>query len=155
MIAPTVRQIETFTLPGVGAVQYWVADTEQHGICTALRLPDGTWAGLQHNGRVGGSMPGCRPTRAQLSRGTFGLDDFDHQDSGVIARSGKAWLPDYGVVTAPRHATRVRDTVSGISAPVVAGKYFVLAVRPVGRDRGDDIHLRAFDAAGRTIAKGF
>jgi hypothetical protein len=155
VIASTVRQIETFTLPGVGAVQYWVADTEQHGICTALRLPDGTWAGLQHNGRVGGSMPGCRPTRAQLSRGALGLDGFDHQDSGVIDRSGKPWLLDYGVVTAPGHAARVRDTVSGISAPVVAGKYFVLAVRPVGSDRGDDIRLRAFDASGRTIAKGF
>jgi hypothetical protein len=155
VIPSTVRRIATFTVPGVGAMQYWVADTEQHGICTALRLPNGTWAGLQHNGRVGGSMPGCRPTRAQLSRGSLGLDGFDHQDSAVIDRSGKPWLLDYGVVSAPGHTTRVRDTVSGTNARVVAGQYFVLVVRPVGRDWGDDIHLRAFDASGRTTAKGF
>jgi hypothetical protein len=134
VIASTVRRVETLTVPGVGAVQYWVADTEQHGICTALRLPDGTWAGLQHNGRVGGSMPGCRPTRAQLSGGALGLDGFDHQESAVIDSSGRPWLLDYGVVTAPGHATQIRDTVSGTSAHVVDGKYFALAV-PSRRQR--------------------
>jgi hypothetical protein len=155
VIPSTVRRVATFTVAGVGAIQYWVADTEQHGICTALRLPDGAWAGLQHNGHVGGSMPGCRPARAQLSRGSLGLDGFDHQDSAVIDSSGKPWLLDYGVVTAPGRATHVRDTVSGTSARVVDGKYFALAVRPVGRDWGDNIHLRALDASGRTTATGF
>jgi hypothetical protein len=152
VIPSTVRRVETFTVPGVGLIQYWVADTEQHGICTALRLPGGTWAGLQHNGQVGGSMPGCRPTRAQVSGGALGLDGFDYQDSAVIDNNGKPWLLTYGVVTARGDATQVRDTVSGTTAPVVEGQYFALAVRPVGEDWGDDIHLKAFDASGRTIA---
>jgi hypothetical protein len=40
VIASTVRRIKTFTVPEVGPIQYWVASTKQHGICTALRLPD-------------------------------------------------------------------------------------------------------------------
>lgn len=152
VIPATVRQVETFTVPGVGAVHYWVADTEQHGICTALRLPDGTWAGLQHSGRAGGSMPGCSPTRAQVSGGALLVDGFDYRDGAVLDNNRKPWLLTYGAVTAAGHATQVRDTVSGTSAPVVDGKYFALAVRPVGSDRGDDIRLEAVDANGRIVA---
>lgn len=156
--------VETFTVGGSWRDPVLVADTEQHGICAALRLPDGTWAGRQHNGQVGGSMPGCRPTRAQLSGGALALDGFDHQDSAVIDSSGKPWLLDYGVVTAAGHATQVRDTVSGTSTRVVDGsKSSALAVRPIGKDWGDDIHLnalepraapprKAFDASGRITA---
>jgi hypothetical protein len=75
--------------------------------------------------------------------------------SGVTDSGGTAWLLDYGVVTVPGHPTRIRDTVSGTSAPVLDGKYFVLAIRAVGRDRGDNIHLQAVDASGRTVAEGF
>lgn len=149
VIPSSVRQIETFTIPKVGTVQYWVADTEQHGICGAVRLPDGRWAGLQHGGQQGGSPPGCRPTRAQ--DGGLVIDGFDDELSDVTDSTGKSWIIDYGRITAPGDATRVRDTFSGTSAPVVDG-YYALALRPVGNDYGDDIHLEAFNASGAMIA---
>ena len=150
VIASTVREISTVTVPGVGPVEYWVANTQQDGICTALRLPDGTWAGLQHSGQVGGAMPGCRPTRAQLSGGALALSGFDDQDSAVIDSSGSPLLLDYGVVSIAG-ATQVRDTVSGATAPVIDGKYFALAIRPVGNDWGDHIHLVALNSSGTRI----
>jgi len=129
-----------------------VADTEQHGICTALRLPDGTWAGLQNDGHAGGTMPGRRPTRQQLSGGALVLNGFDFEDSAAIANDGQRWVIAYGVVSAPRQAARVRDTVSAASVPVIDGRYFAIAFRPVAND-SDDNHLEAVDASGQTVAQ--
>jgi hypothetical protein len=53
VIPATVRKIDAFQVPGVGLVQYWVADTAQHGVCQALRRPDGTWAGYPDHGTPG------------------------------------------------------------------------------------------------------
>jgi hypothetical protein len=122
VITSTIRDIETFTVPGFGPIQYWVADTEQHGICTALRLPNGGWAGLQHNGQVGGVVPGCRPTRHQLSGGALMLDSFDYAEFAVVPGDGQRWMIEYGIVSAPHPAARVRDMASGVSVPVIDGR---------------------------------
>jgi len=154
VIPATIREIETFKLAGVGTVQYWVADTKQRGICRGLRLPDGKWAGLQNRGRAGGSMPGCTPTRAQMSGGALGPDPFDDQTSDVRDSSGRPWILVYGIVSTTRgHATEVRETISGRHAPVVDG-YFALAIRPVGSDY-DGYPLEALDASGHSLGTGF
>jgi hypothetical protein len=152
VIPSTVRRLGTFTLAGVGAIQYWVADTKQHGVCGALRTSNGQWLGLQHEGKVGGNMPGCYPTRAQVGAGALIIDGFDFIQSSVTGRHGQHWYIIYGAVSTPQTPTRVRDTFSGTSASLVSGHYFAIALHPVGNDYGDDVHLEAFDASDQRIA---
>jgi hypothetical protein len=152
VIPSTVRRLGTFTLAGVGPIQYWVADTDQHGVCGALRMANGQWVGLQHEGKVGGNMPGCYPTRAQTGAGALIIDGFDYIESSVTGRRGQRWYIIYGAVSRPQTPTRVRDTFSGTSAALVSGHYFAIAVHPVGNDYGDDVHLEAFNASGQRIA---
>jgi hypothetical protein len=52
VIPSSVRAIAKRAVPGVGAVQFWVGVTKQHGYCTALRLPGGTWAEPGRDSRI-------------------------------------------------------------------------------------------------------
>lgn len=151
VIPSTVRELGTFSPAGVGTVQYWTADTRQHGVCGALRLPDGVWVGLQKH-PANGSMPGCWPTRNQTGWGALIIDGFDYITSGVIGRQGQRWMLAYGAVSVPQTTTRVRDIHSGTDAAIVSDNHFVIALHPVGNDWGDYVHLKAFDAAGQRIA---
>ncbi len=151
VIPSTVRELGTFSLAGVGPVQYWTADTRQHGVCGGLRLPDGVWVQLQKN-PGDGSMPGCWPTRAQTGQGALIIDGFDYITSGVIGRQGQRWMLAYGAVSVPETVARVRDTDNGIDAAIVSDNQFVIALHPTGNDWGDIVHLEAFDTAGRRIA---
>jgi hypothetical protein len=152
VIPSTIRKLGTFTVAGVGPLQYWVANTKQHGVCGALRTADGQWVGLQHRGMAGGSFPGCYPTRAQVGAGALIIDGFDFIESSVNGRQGQRWIIIYGAVSAPQTLARVRDTFSGTNASLVSGHYFAIALHPVGNDYGDDVHLEAFNAAGQQIA---
>jgi hypothetical protein len=136
-------------VPGIGAVQFWVGDTKQHGYCTALRLPGGTWAGLKDLSGVGGSIPGCRPTRRQVGWGALILSGFDYNDEGVITRSGRERSLIYGQIVAPGHPTKVRDENSGVTSSVLDGKYFMLDETPYG---AGDTHLVALNASGKIVA---
>jgi hypothetical protein len=157
VIPSTVHTIATPTIPGIGTVQYWVADTTQHGICTAIRLPDGSWAGLKNFKQVGGSLVGCRPTRAQLGAGALILSGFDYTYSEVLARDAQKFLLEYGEITAPGHPTRVRDEATGVTAPVIDRKYFLLVI-PSAREQfaGSaspvDAHLVALNSSGKLVA---
>lgn len=151
VIASSVRRVTTFPVPGVGPIQYWAADTRQHGICTALRLSSGDWDGLQYGGRVSGTLPGCRPTRAQTGRGALILDGFDYLET-MLSGHGKSWTILYGIVSVS-DATRVRETVSGVIAPVVGGHYFAIVLKGGAKvDWGDNAHLVALDARGHRVA---
>jgi hypothetical protein len=152
VIASSVRKLGTFSVAGVGPIQYWVANTKQHGICGALRMSNGQWVGLQHEGREDGSFPGCYPTRAQVGAGALIIDGFDYIESSVTGRQGQRWYIIYGAVSGGQNPTRVRDTFSKTSAALVSGHYFAIALHPVGNDYGDDVHLDAFDASGQRIA---
>jgi uncharacterized protein (DUF779 family) len=152
VIASSVRKLGTFSVAGVGPIQYWVANTRQHGICGALRMSNGQWVGLQYGGREDGSFPDCYPTRAQVGAGALIIDGFDYIASSVTGRQGQRWLIIYGAVSGRQNPTRVRDTFSKTSAALVSGHYFAIALHPVGNDYGDDVHLEAFDASGQRIA---
>ena len=152
MIASSVRKLGTFSIAGVGPIQYWVANTKQHGICGALRMSNGQWVGLQNGGRENGSFPGCYPTRAQTGAGVLIIDGFDFTLSSVTGRQGQRWYIIYGAVSGQQNPTRVHDTFSNTNAELVSGHYFAIALHPVGNDYGDDVHLEAFDAAGQRIA---
>ncbi len=152
-VVPTsVRKLGTFNLAGVGPIQYWVANTRQHGICGALRMSNGQWVGLQHAGRETGAFPGCYPTRAQVGAGALMIDGFDYIASSVTGRQGQRWYVIYGAVSGRHNPTRVRDTVSKTSAALVSGHYFAIALHPFHNDYGDHVHLEAFTASGRPIA---
>lgn len=152
VIASTVRELGTFTVSGVGRIQYWVADTRQKGVCGALRLPDGEWAGLGDGGHDGGQFPACYATRAQTGAGVLIIDGFDYLQTTLPSHNGQRWYILYGAVSGNRAPARVLDTFSNRSASLVRDHYFAIALHPVGNDWGDDVHLVAFDAAGRRIA---
>jgi hypothetical protein len=157
VIASTVRVIATPTIVGVGKVQYWVADTRENGICTALRLPDGSWAGLRNLRQLGGALVGCRPTRAQLSHGTLILSGFDYTDAEVLDSKGQELVLDYGEINVPGHPTKIRDQYSHATAPVIDGKYFLVVTHPVrtkhsGIDIDDYTTLVALNRSGKIIA---
>jgi hypothetical protein len=152
VIPATIRKAEALTVRGVGSVQFWVADSQQHGVCAGVRLPSDQWAGLQNGGRVGGAMPGCVPTRAQIGADALIIDGFDYTESDVVARSGKHWMLLYGAVTAPGNPATVRDRFSGRSTRVIDGRYFAIALQPFHNDDGDYVHLQAFNAAGELVA---
>ena len=152
VIPSTVRELGTFAISGVGRLQYWVADTREHGICGALRLANGNWAGLDNGGRDGGEFPACYPTRRQTGEGVLIIDGFDYLETTVPSDNGQRWYIIYGVVSGNQTPVRVLDTFSKRNASLVRGHYFAIALHPVGNDYGDNVHLVATDAAGRRIA---
>lgn len=137
---------------GVGRIQYRVADTRQHGICGALRLQNGDWAGFSDGGRDGGQFPACYPTRRQTGAGALIIDGFDYLQTTVPSHNGQRWYILYGAVSTRGTPVRVRDGFSKREASLVRGRYFAIALHPVGNDYGDDVRLEALNAAGQRIA---
>lgn len=164
VIPSTVRRITTFTIPGLGSVQYWAAVTRQHGSCQAMRLPNRTWAVLPGTvGDTAGNMPGCGPTRRAevVAQGNspYGLTPMsvDEQSISLKNRHGKWFDVYYGVVDA-NGATRVLDPRARRTAPLIDGRYFVLVV-PLGRfHRGMCMgcdNLRAINTAGKILPANY
>src|SRR5580704_2776306 len=85
VIPQTVRLATTFTVSGVGRFQLWIALSRPKGwLCTAIRQPDGTWAGLPSGDKyqLAGPMPGC---------GTLGWQDvhgFGYWPSNIRSPAG-------------------------------------------------------------------
>lgn len=164
VIPSTVRRIATFVVPGVGQVQYWVGATRQHGLCQAMRQPNGTWAVLPGTvGNTAGTMPGCAETRRQqvMAQGNspYGLMPMAVDEQSISIRNHHGDLFDiyYGVVYADG-ATRVLDPHSHRTAPLIEGRYFVM-VAPRGRfHRGICVgcdNLRAINAAGKLLPANY
>jgi hypothetical protein len=159
VVAGSVHELESLHLPGLGSIEYWTAATLQHGICGALRLPGGAWAGLPGGtSTAGGAQPGCRPTREQLDRGgraALAADPFDYEQTDIRARDGRLWAVIYGVVsTDAGRPVIVRDILSGQSSPVVGGRYFAL-ILPASPWNGEapPFRLAAVDRADHVVVK--
>lgn len=162
VIPSSVHRATTTTIPNVGEAELWFARTRQGGFCTAIRLPDGHWAGTQQSpldaGR--GSVPGCQPTRSQVNDAApasiFVITGFDYNDVVVNAPGpgGNVWRVIYGTVDGAQTPVRVVDRVSGRSAPVAEGHLFALAVRdPYPKQlKEHGLRLVALDAHGRVVA---
>jgi hypothetical protein len=160
VIPSTVRKLATVDVPGIGAVQYWVAATEQHGQCWGLRGPDGSWLTLATDyDRIGGSIPGCGPTRAQqvLAQGNSSVGlmptSVDDRVNAVKNQSGRWWDIYFGTVNA-NGAVAVRDQRTGQTTPLIAGRYFILVVRQRGNLEGGD-DLRAINATGTVLPANY
>jgi hypothetical protein len=147
VIASTVRKLAAVDVPGVGPVQAWIADTEQHGRCWGLLGPHG-WLALSMDNHSAGAVPGCAATRTQevLRQGNspVGL---------APTSSGRAWDIYYGTVTADG-AAAVRDQTTGKTAPLISGQYFILVERQTTNCDGCD-NLRAIDAAGSVLPANY
>jgi hypothetical protein len=157
VITSTVHRAETFTVPGVGRIAFWVAASRQHGRCTALRLPGGSWSGLDGSSLdAGGTVPGCAPTRAQVDRSqppVYLLDGFDYQEAIVRGHDGRQWRIEYGHVNARGgRPAIVRDTLSGITARVARGGWFAIVFPISGANALPAWRLQALDGQGRIVA---
>jgi hypothetical protein len=138
VIPASVHQRATATVPNYGKVQFWAATTKQGGFCSAIRLPNGSWAGYpfsQHptGGFYGGSIPGCIDTEQQRSIGELGQPSVEapttHEgfDDEVKTRTGRIWELFFGYATTQGHATTLKDPATGHTAAVTSDGYFVLA----------------------------
>ena len=145
---------------GFGAVQYWTAETEQHGRCWGLRGPAGSWLTLNGwltpNGDyndTADSVPGCAPTRKQqvLAQGnsSTGLDPMsvDEITNSVKLPNGRWWNIYYGTVDATG-ATAVKDLTTGRTVRLISGQRFILVEPNVNP------HCLACDNLGATNAAG-
>jgi hypothetical protein len=150
VIPSSVRMITNRTVPGIGAVQFWVGDTKQHGYCTALRFPGGSWAGLKNPQEGGDSIPGCQPTRRQVGWGALILSGFDIRDEPALTHSGSEVNLIYGQIVAPGHPTTVRDRYTGATGPVIDGKYFMIIDHGTAAASGDT-DLVAINASGKVV----
>jgi len=158
VITSTVHRAEAFTVPGVGRLAFWVAASRQHGLCTALRLPGGSWSGLGGSPiDQGGTVPGCAPTRAQVDRSkppVYVLDGFDYQEAIVRGHDGRQWRIEYGRVSSRRgRPVIVRDMLSGIIARVVRGGWFAIVFPIRDPNTIPAWRLEALDAHGRIVAQ--
>ena len=167
VIPGSVHKATSTTIPDAGEAELWFATSRQGGYCTAIRLPDGRWAGAMKGGRLqspldgGGTAPGCQPTRQQVNDATpdspiFVINGFDYNEVIVNAPGpGRdVWRLTYGVVDGERTPVRVVDRVSGRSAPVAEGHLFALAIHDPDptRPKENGRRLVALDAHGRVVA---
>jgi hypothetical protein len=145
VIPQSVRLATTFTVSGVGRFQLWIALSRPKGwLCTAIRQPDGTWAGLPSGDKyqLAGPMPGC---------GTLGWQDvhgFGYWPSSIRSPDGRQWWIAWGYVPTTGHPVEVRDEISGATAPIGDGRYFAI-VLPQSHP---GFRLETRDAAGRVLA---
>jgi hypothetical protein len=120
VISSTIRRLETISIP----IELWAADTVQHGICTALRRPNGEWVGVDPaHSQESGVLPGCRETRTQtINRIHCCLLPMavDYVDNGLAAPGGAQWGIYYGMALS-RGAEMVRDATTGTTGPGCGG----------------------------------
>jgi hypothetical protein len=158
IIPASVIAAATVDIPKVGPVVFWYGRSEQRGWCGALRLPSGAWVGGHNDdaANAGGTAPGCFPTRAAVNESApepvYVLTGFDDEEGNVDARraGGSFWRIRYGVISIPG-ATRVADTISGTSVPVVHGRLFALGLADPHPESATRIHLVAYNAAGKLV----
>lgn len=160
VIPASIHERAGATVPNYGKVQFWAATTKQGGFCSAIKLPDGSWAGYpmsQHptDGFYGGTVPGCIDTEQQRSIGQKGqpsveapttLEGFDDE---VKARTGKVWEVFFGYVTTQGRAAAVKDPASGLTARVTPAGYYLLVEHPSSAD--DSARLEILGAAGQVL----
>jgi hypothetical protein len=129
VVPGTVRRATTFTVPGVGRFEWWIAISTKGWLCDAIRQPDGTWAGLAGDRfEVSGATPGCSKFPWHDSLG------FAYDQTSVPSPDGQIWRVVYGYVPTTGDPAEVRDRISGASAVVGDGRYFAI-VMPLCRGR--------------------
>jgi hypothetical protein len=167
VIPGSVHLASTLQVPSVGKIQYWIAQSTQHGLCQAIRLPDGTWVGGANKFDIGGLVPACLPAPSDC-RGCFPrlINGYYYDDAKIPAAHHRWWRIEYGVAPTHGHPIEVRDAVSGASAPVVNGRYFAILLSgnivPLPNKSCSLIYvacwpfvrLQTLNAAGQVLSQG-
>jgi hypothetical protein len=174
IVAGSVKELGTINVPGVGAFQYWVAQTSDSQPaytvtsdakwCAAFRAPDGTWAGatgyaddnIQPNYAFGGEVPGCGVLRTTQADGFDMSGGGFHINSDTIsplpdAQNTSSWIY-YGYIDNPGSATTVLDATSGARTPLLAGGFFALVMPP---QHAYPVRLEAVDGSGNVITQAY
>ena len=171
LVIPTsAHVIHQFTIPGVGPVQYWIANTTQHGLCQAFARPHGSWPGNATHSPTARFVGDCRPTREQqvqlqmrVARTThrfLGLlpMSVDEQSVSLQGTDRRWWVIYYGVVSASG-AVAVKNPRTGQTAPLINGRYFVMLSHPGPGPNGTSCvgcdNLRAINARGKVLEANY
>jgi hypothetical protein len=155
VIAQSVHRATTFTVPGDGRFEFWIALSQPKGwLCTALRQPDGTWADLDvpHDKyEISGPVPGCGTLPWHDARG------FSYDPTYVAAPHHRLWRLVYGYAPTTGHPVQVRDRISGVTVPVGDGRYFAIVI-PYCQGRSCNrpapfawFQLQTLDASGHVL----
>lgn len=151
-VAGSERVVQTVAVPGVGRVELWAADgSTATGACLGLRFPDGTWGAGKDAPNVGGNGPSCFTERDDpMFKDTLIPTGIDVLETDTDPPNFQRIV--YGIIDSdiPATAVRIVDTMSGASAPVVAGRFFTY-VDPRADPQNDDSRLVAYDAAGKVV----
>lgn len=165
VIPASAHVIDQFTIPGVGLVQYWIANTKQHGLCQAFARAHGTWPGNPAHSPTARFVGDCRPTREQIVRQEMkdatgqnftGLAPMsvDEQSVSVQGTNRRWWVIYYGVVSA-NGAVAVKNPRTRQTAPLINGRYFVMLSHPGPGPNGTSCvgcdNLRAINARGKVL----
>lgn len=164
VIPSSVRELASATIPNYGEVQFWGATTDQRGLCSVIRLPDGSWGGYPNGdargGWYGGVAPGCMQTFQQQvlavrpGRHPLSAMPLEGRVNFVQTSSGQIWELAFGFVTAQGRAATVQDATTGATAAVTGDGYFLLAEQPATRTTGDGLgpqDLKVLNAAGQPL----
>lgn len=161
VIASSVTDLGTINVPGVGAFQYWGAQTKNGEWCEAFKAPDGAWAGTPVTGsgksdpsyNFSGDVPGCA-TYSNVPQG--GGFHFSMNEIGpIVPGNNPATVNDlsaviYGTIDNPGQSTTVVDSTTGASTPILDGHYFALILP---RPSLSTVQLKAVDGPGNIIAR--
>ncbi len=153
VIPGTVRYVESVHVPTVGTAQFWSADSKPYGICLALRLPGGTWAGGEGaRFPFSGPVPGCENRPVGWPGAWNGFVFIEYQPWPWRGRVA------IGIVPAHGHPVEVRDALGGTTTPVIDGRYFAIVI-PAAQARleGGIWHLayrlETLDDAGHVLVR--
>jgi hypothetical protein len=123
VIPQSVRRATTFTVPGVGRFEWWIGLSRKGWLCEAIRQPDGTWADIAGDKyQLSGPVPGCGRFPWHDARG------FSYWPTSIQSPSGQTWHIAYGYVPTIGNPVKVRDRISGATAPIGDGRYFAIVM---------------------------
>jgi hypothetical protein len=165
VIPASVHDRAIVTVPDYGKVQFWAATTRQGGFCSAVQLPNGSWAAYPmtahfSGGFDGGTVPGCTDTEQQRSIGELGQSSAEapttHEgfDDEVKTRNGQVWELFFGYVTTQGRAAMLKDVATGHTAPVTPAGYFLLAER-ISNASDESYTFDVLNAAGQMLQPDF
>jgi hypothetical protein len=153
LIPGTVRYVESVQVPTVGSTQFWSADSRPYGICLALRLPGGTWAGGEGaRFPFSGPVPGCENRPVGWAGAWNGFVFLEYQVANWRGRVAIGIVPTRG------RPTEVRDAIGGTTTPVIDGRYFAIVI-PASQSKFQDgmwhliYRLETLDQAGHVLVR--
>jgi hypothetical protein len=155
----TVHRVASATVPGLGTYKYWIALSKKGWLCSAIRLPDDTWADTSMTPskfQISGPVPGCG--------WSWPYHGYAYYPSSVRSPDGRGWRLIWGYGPSVGHPVAVRDKFSGVTAPIGDGRYFMI-VLPLCGERGvqrcsdynlnpPTFQLQTLDASGRVLSDG-